>query len=91
MGRFQTTKNAGRGRGRSSDSRRRYDDSDKKEYRFYPLGIGNNKATFEQVKDKVETDIQQTFGKGSRKVVDSLRHMKEHDWKKGFTNIENIH
>jgi len=88
MGRFQTTKNAGRGRGRSSNPRRRYEESNRKEYRFYPLGIGRNKATFEQVKDKVETDIQQTFGKGSRKVVDSLRHMKEYDWKKELPTLK---
>ena len=33
------------------------------------------KATDEVIKDKIENDIQQTFGKGSREIVKSLREM----------------
>ena len=88
MGRFQTTKNAGGGRGRASNPRKRHEDTNRRECKFHPLGIGKNKAAFDQVKDKVENDTQQTFGKGSRKMVESLRNMKECDWKKDSPTLK---
>ena len=42
--------------------------------------MGKSKATYDQIKDKVENDVQQTFGKGAKIVVESLRSMKEYDW-----------
>ena len=82
MGRFASGRGPGRGRGRSSNNKKNQNENDKKEYKFYPLGTGKSKATYDQIKDKIENDIQQTFGKGARKVVESLRDMKEYDWDK---------
>ena len=62
--------------------------NDKKDCKFCPLGIGKNKATFYQIKDKIENDTQQTFGEGSKKIVESLRNMKECDWKAEKPNLE---
>ena len=76
MGRFPTSKNSGRGRGKSSNSKKSNEESFKKEYKCYPLGMGKSKATYDQIKDKVENDVQQTFGKGAKIVVESLRSMK---------------
>ena len=84
MGRFPVPKNSGRGRGKPSQRNKNSGDSSGKEYKFYPLGMGKNNATFDMVKDKVENDIQQTFGKGSKAVVHALRDMEEHDWNKDY-------
>eukprot|EP00546_Thalassionema_frauenfeldii_P017239 CAMPEP_0178900222 /NCGR_PEP_ID=MMETSP0786-20121207/3354_1 /TAXON_ID=186022 /ORGANISM="Thalassionema frauenfeldii, Strain CCMP 1798" /LENGTH=344 /DNA_ID=CAMNT_0020571203 /DNA_START=2579 /DNA_END=3613 /DNA_ORIENTATION=+ len=82
MGRFPTSRNSGRGRGRSNTSRKKPSDKSSKEYRFYPSGMGKYKATFNDIKDKVEMDVQQTFGKRSGDVVQSLRDMKKMDYDK---------
>ena len=48
-------------------------------YKFYPLGMGKYKATFGDINDKIENDVQQTFGKRLGEVVQSLRDMKKID------------
>ena len=81
MGRFPTNKNSGRGRSNPSSHKKKSYDNNNKEYKFYPLQMGKNKATYEVITDKVENNIQQTFGKGSGEIVKSLREMNliKHD------------
>ena len=81
MGRFPTSRNSGRGRGRSNAFKKKPQEKSRKEHEFYPLGMGKFKATFGDIKDKIKNDVQQTFGKQSGEVVQSLRDMKkiEHD------------
>ena len=76
MGRFSTNKNSGRGRSNPSSHKKKSYDNNNKEYKFYPLGMGKYKATYEVIKDKIENEIQQTFGKGSGEIVKPLREMK---------------
>ena len=81
MGRFPMKKNSCRGRSNPSSHRKKSHDNNNKEYKFYPLGMGKNKAKYEVIKDKIENDIQQTFRKGSGEIVKTLREMKliKHD------------
>ena len=77
MGRFPTSRNSGRGRGRSNAFKKKPQEKSRKEHEFYPLGMGKFKATFGDIKDKIENDVQQTFEKQSGEVAQSLRDMKK--------------
>ena len=73
MGRFPTSRYSDRGRSKAPNSRKKPHEISRKEYNFYPLGMDKNKAAYDVIKDKIENNIQQTFGKGSGEIVKSMR------------------